>query len=277
MRRKAKLAIVAAVVLLMVIGLAAIQQLDGAGPDEAATTDQRSEPENPDDRGRLVGNPLDLGTDAKISSNYTVAVTEIILYEVPKAAFLVATIRARYIGKEDGDLWADLTADYFGADSAMAGESACRIELGELDASERPTLAPGDTETFAVCIDLPTGDIEDGKISVHEAFSTGDQVAWSTSQATTALLPSAAPEPSPTPGPVSGGQPRTVPQTDNNSNRGGNCDEDELDDYRDGLAKFDKFIEEYKDAEGHDEDQVEKYEDWRDAMQNNIERWEAAC
>ena len=104
---------------------------------------------------------------------------------VPDGPFLVATVKAEYIGKGWRPL-ADLDTD-FSVESQNVGESSCRIDLGDLDASDCHTMAPGDVETNAACIDLPKTDL-DAQASLFRSVLDASTVFWSRRAITNRLV-----------------------------------------------------------------------------------------
>jgi uncharacterized protein YukE len=228
----------------------------------------------PTDDVKPVSKALKLGTDAKISSNYRITVTDATLYEGQRSQYLVATVKAEYIGKDDGDPWADLITEYT-RDSQTLDESSCPADVRETNASDPPPMATGDVETYAVCFDLPTNEISGGQVSVEEAFSEGHRASWSTDGAVTKALPSPAPKPRVAQAPAA--RPRTQTQSDSSDRS------DDIEEYKDDL---DEAIEKYEkqrddiDAQlkawkkiGYHGDAVEDYEDWRDDVDEAIETY----
>jgi len=266
-----KISIGATVILaLSVVGVLAAERFDSASQDDAA---QARETEKPDDNVKAVGKPLELGTVVKISSNYRVAVTEVSRYDVPAGQLLVATVEATYIGKEDGEPWADLMVEFSGSGSRTFDESGCPFDLGDEDPADQPTLGTGDKATYATCIDLPDMDIKSGRVSVGEAFSTDDLTSWSTKEAVTKKLPSVASEPPAAQGPGTRPQPRRQPA--NRSNKAcDEFDEDKFEEYKEwGDGVKDRFRA-YKKAGGDDEDKIDDFEEWEDAYDKQIDQLE---
>ena len=66
-----------------------------------------------------------------------------------------------------------------------SGESDCPFDLGDRTRQTSPTLAAGDEATYGVCIDVPDDEIKGGRVSIEEAFASGDRVSWSTKEAVT--------------------------------------------------------------------------------------------
>ena len=267
-----KLALGASVLLaLAIVGVVATDRFDTENPDDAVQA-RATGAAKPGDDARATGKALELGTVAKISPNYRVAVTEVTRYEVRTGQLLAAAIEATYIGKEDGEPWADLNVEFFGSGSRTFGQSDCPFDLGELDPSGLPTLETGDDATYQVCLDLPVKSIKGGKLLVEEAFSTDDRTFWSTEGAVTKPLPAPPPRSSGQSAP--GTQPQQQSDNDDAPSSGAECDEDydeDIEEYRDGIDDLDKL------AEQADEDDQEEYEEWKDAMEKNIEQYEKYC
>lgn len=219
---------------------------------------------------------LALGKVATIGPNYRVAVTEVTRYTSGNSDFLQATIEATYIGKRDGELWADLDVEYFGRGPQSAGESDCRVDLGDLDADDQDTLKKGDTGTYAVCIDLPKTNLRTGKISVQEAFSTRPRTYWSTAKATTEDAPSPAASSTPA-AQTSSAQTSSAPVARAAAARPKWTDDqqDALEHFEDQKRYLDKTIKALKAADGSDGD-IDDYEDWRDSVEKQINALRAA-
>lgn len=272
-----RLAVGAAVVAVLALGGVAAAQRFG-GPDAPPP-----KPSPASDDAKPVSKQLDLGDFAKISSNYRVAVSEATLYEGGKNQFVAATVKAKYTGSEDGEPWADLIVEFTTADGKTFDESSCPVDIGE--ASEQPSLKPGDVQTYPVCIDVPTGDLEGGKVSIEEAFADdGDRVDWSTEGADTKSAPSPTPEPETSSGPQASA-PRQQPQrqADNDDSDNRRYDADDVDDYRekldDAIEKYEKQRDRIKaqlrqwDELGYEGDAVDDYEDWLDDVEEAIETY----
>lgn len=277
MSGRLKLGIVATVILaLSVVGVLANERFRGASDDAVPARETGRATEKPDGV-KATGKRLKLGTVAKVSPNYRVAVTELTLYNFSTGRIMVVTVKATYIGKDDGEPWADLTVAYSGKDSRTAGESACPFDLEELDASDQATLKTGDATTYGVCIDLPAGTVEGGRVSVEEAFSEQAPTSWSTDEAVTKTPPAGA-----LPNSSGGGRaPATQfrPRSGNSSDVKEECEkyEDDVEEYRDGRGELDELAERYENRPDHDDDKLEDYEEWRDAMDKNVEQYERLC
>ncbi len=271
--------VIAAVVLAIVAigGVVAAQRMTADEPAQARNTGaNRERPE-----AKPSGKPLKLGTVARISSNYRVAVTELTLYKVATGQLMVVTVKATYIGKEDGEPWGDLTVKYMDPDSQIFGESACPFDLGELDASDQATLKTNQATTYGVCIELPASTVEGGRIYVEEALAREEgSKSWTTEGAVTKTAPAIASDSSGS----SGGR------DDDTSFHGpgrnsGSADyskackkyEDDVEKYRDGRDDLDELAERYEDNPDHDDDKLDEYQEWLDGMDKNAEWFDKNC
>ena len=229
-----KVALIATAILaLSIVGVLANDRFNRANQDDAV---QARETDRDADDVKPTGKPLELGTVAKISPNYRVAVTEVTRYEVSTGQLLAATIEAMYTGKEDGEPWADFNVEFFGSGSKTFGESDCPFDLGDEDPANQSALGPGDESTYTVCIELPTKDIKGGKVLVEEAFSTDDRTFWSTKEAVTKTLPAPPPEPS-AQAPAPRSQPRQQPANADRSDACEDLDEDKLEEDKEWGAR----------------------------------------
>jgi hypothetical protein len=277
--RGQKVAIAAAVLAIVAGGgVVAAQEL---AKDEPVKPRSNS-PEREQPTAKPTGKPLKLGTVARISSNYRVAVTELTLYKVPTGQLMVVTVKAKYVGKEDGEPWGDLTVKYVEPDSRTYGESACPFDLGELDASDQATLKPGDTTTYGVCLDLPGGTI-DGRVSVEEALARQEGTkSWATDEAVTKAAPSmAAPDSSGSSGDRDGETSFRGPsKSSGGADYSKTCEkyEDDMEEYRDGgREKLEDLGERYEDNPDHDDEDLDEYREWLDGMEKNAEWFDQHC
>lgn len=273
-----RLSIGATVILaLSIVGVLATERFDSANQDDAVQTGAGRATEKTGDDVKAAGKPLELGTVTKISSNYRVSVAEVTKYEIPTGWLIVPTVRATYIGHEDGEPWADLNVEFFGTGSRSYGESDCPAGLDHGDAADdRPTLANGDDATYDVCIDVPVKAVKGGKVLVEEAFSTDDHTFWSIKGAVTKTLPS--PQRSVQPNPAARAQrPQVYDDSDDDLENACEKYKDNVEEYKDNIDDMDDRMDAYKKAPGHDDDKVEDYEDWKDGMEKIISQYEERC
>jgi len=272
-----KVAVAATVVLaLSIVGVLAVERFDSADQDDAVTARETDgDTNNAGDDAKPASKPLELGTVAKISPNYRIAVTEVSRYEVPTGQVIVPTIKATYVGTEDGEPWADLNVEFYGSGSRSYGESDCPAGLGHTDASEQPVLESGDEETHQVCIEVPTKGIKGGMVLVEEAFSTDDRTFWSTTEAVTKTLPSPVPSPASPAAGAPAARPRAGGQEANTRSM---CDNEDWEEYDEDLEERKEWVDEQDErvqASG-DEDAIEDWEEDRDEFYEEYEEWKDA-
>lgn len=262
----AKVSIAAILAILLVAGVLAIRnartiedELPAQSPSQAAEIDS-------DDDAKALG----MGTSARIGPNYDVAVTDVTHYTSSAADFLVVTIKARYLGKNSGELWADLDVEYFGPGSQAGGESDCRVDLGTLDSEELGPLDTGESQSYAVCIDLPSTDLDRGKVSIQEAFSERARTYWSTGGAKTESAPTSVPSAAPSTAPATRAPQQAVARPTWTDQQ-----QEALEIYEKQKRYLDKTIEAIKNADDYDEDDLEDYEDWRDDVRAEIRKLKA--
>jgi len=279
--RSQKVAIaLVAVAIVAFGGVVGAQKLAGGEPAQPRKTSMAgAQPTT-----KPVGKRLELGTEVRVSSNYRVAVTELTLYTVPAGRLMVVTVKATYVGKEDGEPWGDLTVKYVASDGRTFGESACPFDLGELDASDQATLKPDDVTTYGVCIDLPKDSIEDGRIVVEEALARQEGTkSWTTKGAVTKTAPAIASDSSGSSGSSGGGDRDTSfrgPSTRSGSaDYSKACDkyEDDMKKYRNGRDDLEELRERYENKPDHDDDKIEDFDKWMDGMDENAEWFDEHC
>ena len=265
--RGQKLAIAAVVLAIVAVGgLFATYKLTQGEPEKPRNTSSEREQPAAEPTGRL----LKLGTVARISPNYRVAVTALKLYVGGQTQYLAATIEAEYTGKDKGEPWGDLTVEFSRPGSQIAGESDCPIDVD--DATREPALAAGETGTYSACMYLPSKKIDDGRVSVEEAFAGGRKTYWSTQGAETETLPSFAAPPSGVQKPNTSYR---APKPNNRANEEW-AEEyiEDVEEYKDWVEEMQEFAEENKDNPGFDEDDIEEYEDWKKEYEDQIEDYE---
>jgi hypothetical protein len=262
----------------LAIGAIVIAVLAGGGAyaadrfgEEPAKKPARAQDE-PRKYTKPVGKRLELGEVAKISDNYSVAVTEVVVYEGEKVQILAATIRAEYIGNNEGEPWADLAAEYVEANGWSSGESSC--PRGIDDETDEP-LAVGDVTTHVACMVLRSTNVKGGRVYVEEALAKSKRVAWSTDDAVTKELPS--PPPDSVAG--AGGAP---PRTSWQAPSGGRNDVDdeeleEFEEWKDGIREYkewadkaDKNVDKYS----SNKKKIAEWREWKEEFDEDYEEWE---
>lgn len=130
--------------------------------------------------------PLALGVPANVGGEYQVAVTSVLLNanaeiaaanqfnDPPTGQFVLVKLNVTYMGQEEGTPWIDLSETFVGTDARQYDESACRATVPE-QAFSVPTLEKGGSAEFQVCMDVPPGAIDGGKIFIEERMSFRDK------------------------------------------------------------------------------------------------------
>jgi hypothetical protein len=271
---RAKVAsLVAAVGVLAIVGAVVGPQFNGTNTGDAEMV--RS-----DQAARSDARPLDLGTVVKMGSDYKVAVTRVLLYKGDGDRFVVATIKAEYVGKEDGYPWADLVVKFAGATSSKTfGETGCPSDLDDVNNSNAPVLAIGDVRTYDICIEVSTTNIHGGRISVEEVSSSASKTYWSTNGAVTKTAPS--PSPTTPTQEASSAAPRPAPRYNSDSSDSDTYDSDAVEEYRDKLDRAIERGERLRDRikaqlavwkkNGHDSDDIDDAEDYLKDLEDQID------
>lgn len=184
---------VAAIVIsvLSVVGVLATQAFYGSVMDSIGDAvkdgaDGNTTKSDSDKEAEKSAKVLALGKAAKVGNEYVVAVTDVNLNgndavaaanqfnEPPNGQFVIATVSTKYVGKEEGDPWLDLSVKFSGSDSRIYDTSTCSVDLGDANSTDQPTLTNGGKSTYKVCFDMPEKAISGGKIYVEESISLDD-------------------------------------------------------------------------------------------------------
>jgi len=130
--------------------------------------------------------PHSLGTAAIVGNEYQVQVLSVKLNATdevvannmfnkpPKGTYVLVDLAVTYAGAKEGNPWIDLSPTFVGTDARQYDASACGASLDN-GAMNVPTLEKGGQANYQVCMDVPTGAIEGGKIFVQKSFSTNSK------------------------------------------------------------------------------------------------------
>ena len=88
----------------------------------------------------------------------------------PEGQFVLVDIAVTYAGTEEGTPWIDLSPTFVGTDAKQYDASSCGASLAK-SAIQVPTLEQGGSANYQVCMDVPVGAVEGGKIFVQESLS----------------------------------------------------------------------------------------------------------
>ncbi|WP_147263107.1 DUF4352 domain-containing protein [Geodermatophilus sp. TF02-6] len=142
--------------------------------------------------GSAPSTPVPLGTPARVG-DYEVAVTAVILdgdaivaganefNEPPTGRYVVVEATARYVGTDEGNPFWDLSYVFTGTDARQYSDSDCSALLPD-DAVDAPTLDPGGSASFQVCMDVPPTAIDGGQLFIEPlvAGNPDERVFFST-------------------------------------------------------------------------------------------------
>ncbi|WP_426766127.1 hypothetical protein ACP3TD_06090 [Pseudarthrobacter sp. 1G09] len=99
--------------------------------------------------------------------------------DVPAGRYVLVDLAVTYGGADEGTPWVDLSPTFVGTDARQYDASSCGASLDN-GAMKVPTLEKGGQATYQVCMDVPVGAIEGGKIFVQKSFSMNSKarVYW---------------------------------------------------------------------------------------------------
>lgn len=126
--------------------------------------------------------PLPVGTTALVGKEYQVAITGVKLdatdeviannmfNDAPEGRYVLVDIAVTFAGSGEGNPWIDLSPTFVGTDARQYDASSCGASLAN-GSMKVPTLEPGGSANYQVCMDVPEGAINGGKIFVQESLS----------------------------------------------------------------------------------------------------------
>ncbi|WP_457002555.1 hypothetical protein [Geodermatophilus sp. SYSU D00814] len=84
----------------------------------------------------------------------------------PTGRYIIVEVTAQYVGTEEGQPGWDLSYVYNGTDARQYSDSECGavVPNGGLDA---PTLNPGGSASFQMCMDVPPAAIDGGQLFIE--------------------------------------------------------------------------------------------------------------
>jgi predicted small lipoprotein YifL len=146
--------------------------------EEPTTTEKPTTTKPPAPDGSSKAKPLPVGTEAKISDEWKVTVTDIkpnATAEVQggnefndppkKGQFMLVTLDATYTGTDEGMPDTSLVVALSGGDNVQYKNFECNAAFG---AMEFPTLEPGGKATVQECLDVPPAAIKGGAVFVED-------------------------------------------------------------------------------------------------------------
>ena len=126
--------------------------------------------------------PYSVGTAAIVGNEYQVqvlgvkldATDEVVANNMfnkpPKGRYVLVDLAVTYAGAKEGNPWVDLSPTFVGTDARQYDASSCGASLDN-GAMQVPTLEKGGQANYQVCMDVPTGAIDGGKIFIQKSFS----------------------------------------------------------------------------------------------------------
>lgn len=130
--------------------------------------------------------PYPLGTAAVVGNEYQVQVLGVKLdateevvannmfNDQPEGRYILVDLAVTYAGADEGNPWVDLSPTFVGTDARQYDASSCGASLDN-GAMKVPTLEKGGTASYQVCMDVPVGAIEGGKIFIQKSMSTNSK------------------------------------------------------------------------------------------------------
>lgn len=88
----------------------------------------------------------------------------------PKGQYVLVDVAVTYAGADEGTPWVDLSTTFVGTDARQYDAGSCGASLTN-GAMRVPTLEQGGSATYQVCMDVPVGAVDGGKIFVEKSFS----------------------------------------------------------------------------------------------------------
>jgi hypothetical protein len=151
-------------------------------PVAAPTQSTTRSPEAAAAAGGSAESPHPLGTAAIVGDEYQVQVLGVKLdateevvannmfNDPPEGRYVLVDIAVTYAGDEEGTPWVDLSPTFVGTDARQydAGSCGASLDKGAMDV---PTLEKGGQANYQVCMDVPIGAIEGGKIFIQKSWS----------------------------------------------------------------------------------------------------------
>ncbi|MHC8606927.1 hypothetical protein ACW4FP_04640 [Paenarthrobacter ureafaciens] len=145
----------------------------------------------PDPEPGSASQPHPLGTSAVVGKEYRAAVTGVkfnatdeviannMFNDPPKGQYVLVDIAVTYAGTEEGTPWIDLSPTFVGTDARQYDASSCGASLTS-SVMQVPTLEQGGSANYQVCMDVPVGAVEGGKIFIQErlSFNSKSRTYW---------------------------------------------------------------------------------------------------
>jgi hypothetical protein len=164
-------------------GTTAAETAPDGGRGPGGTPEPVAPSPDPDGDAGSPDAPVPLGVEAPVG-DYVVRIDAVILdgdaiaaganpYNDPPAGrYVIVEATTRYVGTTEGNPYWDLSYVFNGTDARQYADTECSAVLPN-DALDAPTLNPGGSASFQVCMDVPPGAIEGGVLFLEPLASFG--------------------------------------------------------------------------------------------------------
>ncbi|WP_332761425.1 DUF4190 domain-containing protein [Pseudarthrobacter sp.] len=161
---------------------AGLNTTQSATPFASPTPSTAPSPEATAAMDGSAAKPHPLGTSAVVGNEYQVAVLGVKLNateevvsnnmfnDPPEGTYVLVDLTVTYAGADEGTPWIDLSPTFVGTDARQYDAGSCGASLKN-GAMHVPTLEKGGQASYQVCMDVPVGAIEGGKIFIQKSFS----------------------------------------------------------------------------------------------------------
>lgn len=145
-------------------------QSSARSPEAVAPVDGSAEKPHPIGTAAIVGDEYQVqvlsvkldATDEVVANN--------MFNDPPEGRYILVDLAVTYAGADEGNPWVDLSPTFVGTDARQYDAGSCGASLDN-GAMNVPTLERGGQANYQVCMDVPIGAIEGGKIFIQRSFS----------------------------------------------------------------------------------------------------------
>jgi hypothetical protein len=92
----------------------------------------------------------------------------------PSGRYVIVEVDAQYVGDDEGNAFWDLSYVFNGTDARQYSDGDCSAVLPN-DGIDAPTLNPGGSASFQVCMDVPPSAIDGGLLFIEPLMSFDDE------------------------------------------------------------------------------------------------------
>lgn len=141
-----------------------------SSPEAVVAVDGSAEKPHPLGAAAIVGNEYQVQVlSVKLNATDEVVANNM-FNKPPKGRYILVDLAVTYAGAKEGNPWVDLAPTFVGTDARQYDASSCGASLDN-GAMKVPTLEKGGQANYQVCMDVPVGAIEGGKIFIQKSFS----------------------------------------------------------------------------------------------------------